>query len=44
MKATNIDGTLKYGTYELNLFKPPINLQKQLKKDLISDRKIKITL
>ena len=26
MKATNSDGTLKYGTFDLNLFKPPINL------------------
>ena len=33
MKINNEDGTIKYGTFDLNLFKPPVNLRKRLARD-----------
>ena len=35
MNINNSDNTLKYGNYDLNVFKPPINLKKRYTKDLI---------
>ena len=35
MKLNNDDSTIKYGEYELGVFKPPINMRKRLQKDLI---------
>lgn len=29
LQLNNYDGTIKYGTYDLELFKPPINLLKR---------------
>jgi hypothetical protein len=40
----NTDGTMKYGIFDLNIFKPPINLFRKSSKDLISDKSVKITL
>ena len=33
MKINNDNGTIKYGTFDLNIFKPPVNLRKRLAKD-----------
>jgi hypothetical protein len=30
MKINNDDKTIKYGSYELSVFKPPINMRKRL--------------
>jgi hypothetical protein len=38
------DGTIKYGTFDLNLFRPPINLRKRLQKNQLKDQNIKITI
>ena len=35
MKLNNDDSTIKYGVFELGVFKPPINMRKRLQKDLI---------
>jgi hypothetical protein len=44
MKINNPDHTLKYGNYDLNIFKPPINLRKRYTKDLIKKEQIKVSL
>mmetsp|Transcript_13064 Transcript_13064/g.20287 ORF Transcript_13064/g.20287 Transcript_13064/m.20287 type:complete len:186 (+) Transcript_13064:2972-3529(+) len=44
MKANNFDFTMRFGTYDLHLYKPPINLRKRLAKDIIPNQTIKITL
>ena len=44
MKINNPDGTIKYGTFELNLYKPPVSLRKTINKDLIPEKTIKITI
>jgi len=44
LKIGNEDHTLKYGTYELGLFKPPIKLKKRFQKDQIPYKTLKITL
>jgi hypothetical protein len=44
MKINHPDGKIKYGTYNLNLFKPPVNLRKRLQKDIVPDMVVKITL
>jgi hypothetical protein len=44
MKLNNFDSTIKYGVFELGVFKPPINLRKRLQKDLIKQEILKITL
>lgn len=36
MNINNADNTLKYGNYDLNVFRPPINLKKRYTKDLIN--------
>jgi hypothetical protein len=30
LKISNEDGTIRYGSYDLNLFRPPINIRKRL--------------
>jgi len=35
MDINNSDNTLKYGNYDLNVFRPPINLKKRYKKDIV---------
>jgi hypothetical protein len=44
MKLNNNDSTLKYGVFELGVFKPPINMRKRLQKDLIKQEVLKISL
>jgi len=44
MTINHPNRTLKYGTYELNLFKPPVNLYRRLAKDQIQNKVVKITL
>ena len=44
MKLNNQDSTIKYGAFELGVFRPPINLRKRLQKDLIKQEILKITL
>jgi hypothetical protein len=44
MKITNTDGTIRYGTFELNMFKPPMNMQKRYVKDQVHHKTVKITL
>jgi len=34
LKINNPDFTIRYGTYDLNLYKPPINMRKRLQKDM----------
>ena len=44
MKLNDPEGHIRYGTYELNLYKPPINLRKTILRDQIPDKNIKITI
>ena len=44
LKINNEDSTLRYGSYDLNLFKPPINIRKRLLKDQLPYKTIKATL
>jgi hypothetical protein len=44
MKLNNSDSTIKYGGFELGVFKPPINMRKRLQKDLINKEILKIVL
>ena len=30
LKVNNPDGTIRYGTYDVEFFKPPVNLKKNL--------------
>lgn len=44
MDINNSDNTLKYGNYDLNVFRPPINLKKRYKKDIVKSEQIRISL
>lgn len=44
MTISNDLGQVRYGTYELNLFRPPVNFHKRGRKDLIKDKVLKITI
>lgn len=44
MNINNEDDTLKYGNYDLNVFKPPINLKRRYTKDLIKLEQVSISL
>lgn len=43
VKVNNQDATIRYGTYDVELYRPPINLQKRNKHEAVSSS-IKITL
>lgn len=43
LQINNYDGTIKYGTFEIDLYKPPINLQKRNPSDLLKT-KVKLTI
>lgn len=44
MKINNADGTIKYGNFDIKMFKPPINLRKRLQKDQLPYSFMKITI
>lgn len=43
LKLNNQDATIRYGTYEIELYKPPVNLNKKLPIDLLKQT-IKVTI
>lgn len=43
-KLNNADFTLKYGSYDLSLFKPPIDLRKRLARNQLGNQTIGISL
>ena len=44
INLNHADGTIRYGTFDLNLFKPPVNLRKRLQKNQLKDQQIKVTI
>jgi hypothetical protein len=44
IKINNDDSTIKYGNFELGVFKPPINMRKRFQKDLIKQEQLKIVI
>ena len=44
MTIHNRDRTLRYGNYDVTLFRPPINRLKRLIKDQLKEKTIKITI
>jgi hypothetical protein len=43
LKVNNMDGTIRFGTYEVELYKPPVNLVRKNPMDKLKSS-IKITL
>jgi len=43
VKLNNQDGTIRYGTYEIEFFKPPVNITKRSQVDL-TKHSMKVTI
>jgi hypothetical protein len=43
LKLNNPDGTIRYGTYDVEFYKPPVNLSKRNQVDMLKHT-VKVTI
>ena len=44
LTLSNFDKSIRYGTYTIDMFKPPVNMEKRLMKNKLRDQKIMVTI
>ena len=44
LKTSNSDSTIRYGTFDLNLYKPPIRMRKRMERDMLKPQSVVVSV